>query len=102
MILLSGFIEYRPEDRAQVVAGLAEVATRSRADAGCIEYWWAEDVEVPNRFRFFECWESEETFAAHRDQPYEHEFMRTYVEGRAVGADAWSYAVSGRSSAMGM
>jgi quinol monooxygenase YgiN len=103
VILLSGYIEYRPEERDDVVAGLAGVAKRSREDAGCVDYWWAEDVEVPNRFRFFECWETEEAFAAHRDRPYEHEFMQRYVNGRAVGADAWSYnGVTGRTSAMGM
>jgi quinol monooxygenase YgiN len=102
MILLSGFLDYRPEERDDVVAGLADVAKRSREDAGCIEYWWAEDVETPCRFRFFECWESDEAFTAHRGRPYEHEFMQRYVDNRAVGADAWSYAVSGRTSAMEM
>ncbi len=103
MILLSGFIDYRPEERDEVVAGLVEVAKRSRDDAGCVDYWWAEDLETAGRFRFFECWESEELFTAHRNQPYEHDFMHRYVEGRAVGADAWSYVgVSGRASAMGM
>ena len=101
MVLLSGDLEYRPEERAEVLAGLVEVSRRSREDAGCVEYWWAEDLEVPGRFRFFECWETEEQFAAHRDRPYEHEFMDRFVNGRITGADAWSYATTGRSPAMG-
>ncbi len=101
MILISGYLDYRPEERDAVVAGLVEVSTRSRQDSGCIDYWWAEDLETPGRFRFLECWESEEQFAANRDQPYEHEFMERYVGNRIVGADAWSYATSGRTSAMG-
>ena len=100
MVLLSGYLEYRPSDRDEVLAGLVEVSRRSREDAGCIEYWWAEDLETPGRFRFFECWDSEERFLAHRDQPYEHEFMARFVNNRVIGADAVSYAVSGRQSAM--
>ena len=101
MVLLSGFLDYRPEERDEVLAGLIEVSRRSREDPGCIDYWWAEDLEKPGRFRFFECWETDELFEAHRNQPYEHQFMDRFVNGRVVGADAWSYAVTGRSSAMG-
>ncbi len=100
VVLLSGYLEYRLSERDEVVAGLVEVSRRSREDAGCIEYWWAEDLEIPGRFRFFECWESEEQFVAHRDRPYEQEFMDRFVNGRSTGADAWSYATTGRSSAM--
>ena len=100
VILLSGFLDYRPEDRDEVVAALVEVSKRSQADHGCVDYWWAEDLETPGRFRFFECWESEEQFAAHRSQPYETDFMERYVNGRAIGADALAYDPSTRRSAM--
>jgi len=100
VILLTGYLKYRPEERDEVVAGLIEVSKRSRDDAGCIDYWWAEDLETPCTFRFLECWETEEQFAAHRDRPYEHEFMERFVNNRVIGADAWSYATSGRTSAM--
>ena len=100
MILLSGYLQYRPEERDDVIAGLVEVARRSREDPGCVDYWWAEDLVTPGIFRFLECWESEEQFAAHRNQPYELEFMERYVNNRVTGADAWSYDVSGRRSAM--
>jgi quinol monooxygenase YgiN len=102
VILLSGYLQYRPEERDDVVAGLIEVARRSREDPGCVDYWWAEDLETPCRFRFLECWESEEQFTAHRDQPYEHEFMGRYVNNRVIGADATAYDPSVRRSAMGM
>jgi len=100
MILMSGYLEYRPEERDDVIAGLVEVARRSREDPGCIDYSWSEDLETPGRFRFLECWESEEEFAAHRDQPYEHAFMERYVNGRVTGVDAWSYAVTARTAAL--
>jgi quinol monooxygenase YgiN len=100
VILISGYLDYRPEECDEVVAGLVEVSKRSLEDAGCVAYWWAADLETPGRFRFFECWESEEKFAAHRSQPYEVEFMERYVNNRAIGADAWAYDPSSRRSAM--
>ena len=87
-------------DRADVLASLGEVTEASRRDAGCVEYWWSEDLEHPCRFRFFECWESEEAFAAHQAQPYEHEFMTEHVS-RIVGADAHILTISERTSVAG-
>jgi quinol monooxygenase YgiN len=101
VVVICGYLEYRPDDRDEVLAGLIEVGRRSREDAGCIDYWWAEDLETPGRFRFFECWDSQEHFQAHRDQPYEQEFMDRFVNGRITGADAWFYTETGRSSAVG-
>ncbi len=75
------------------MAAVKAVAARSREDQGCVDYWWSEDLEQPCRFRFFECWESEEAFSAHQAQPYEHDFMTDHVS-RIVGADAHVLAIS--------
>jgi len=98
--MISGYLQYRPGERDDVIAGLVEVSRRSRDDPGCVDYWWAEDLEAPCRFRFLECWETEEQFNAHRDQPYEHDFMERYVNNRVIGADAWAYDPTSRRSAM--
>jgi quinol monooxygenase YgiN len=94
-----GYLEFRPEDREQTIAALQDVTTRSRQDGGCIDYWWSEDVLQPNRFRFFECWESKDAFDAHQAQPYEKEFMSVQV-AKVVGADAQLLTITDRSSAM--
>ena len=70
-----------------MLRGLAEVTEHSRADAGCADYWWAEDVEAPNTFRFFECWASQELFDAHMAQPHEALFAARYLS-RITGATA--------------
>jgi quinol monooxygenase YgiN len=87
VLSICGYLTFRPEDRDEVLEGLRAVSVRSRQDPGCVDYWWAEDVEEPNRFRFFECWASKEMFDAHRSQPYEAEFDRDFVS-RITGADA--------------
>ena len=95
MHALTGYLDFRPEERDITIDALRDVTTRSRADAGCVEYWWSEDVDHPSRFRFFECWESEQAFDAHQAQPYEQDFMTNHVS-RIVGADANVYTIADR------
>lgn len=100
MYSIIGYLEFRPEDREVTLTALRDVTQRSRQDEGCVEYWWSEDVLQPNRFRFFECWESKAVFDAHQAQPYETEFMAAHVS-RVTGADAQVLTITDRSSAMG-
>ncbi|MGH9079407.1 MAG: putative quinol monooxygenase [Acidimicrobiales bacterium] len=96
MPTLTGYLDLKPEEREQTVAALRAVSERSRRDDGYVQYWWAEDVETPCRFRSFECWASEEAFLPHQDQPYEHTFMAD--PSRITGADARELAVADRRS----
>lgn len=93
MLIIEGSLTFREEDRDQVLAGLVDISRLSHADAGCIGYWWAEDLEARNTFRFFECWESQETFDAHITSPHEIEFGERYLP-LITGATASQYAAS--------
>ena len=98
MIIITGFLDFPDLDRDELLAGLTEVTELSRQDAGCIDYWWAEDPEQPMRYRFFECWESEQHLADHLAQPFEDAFMSRFV-ARSSGAGAHTYVVSDRQRA---
>lgn len=74
MIIIAGSLTFDEADRVDVLASLAEVTECSRRDEGCIEYTWAEDLEAPNTFRFFECWQSQAHLDAHLAQPHEDAF----------------------------
>jgi quinol monooxygenase YgiN len=74
MVVIAGSLTFSPADREDVLSSLAEVTELSRRDAGCVEYWWAEDLEAPNTFRFFECWASREELDAHLAAPHEKAF----------------------------
>ncbi|MGD0882518.1 MAG: antibiotic biosynthesis monooxygenase [Acidimicrobiales bacterium] len=100
MHALSGYLEFPPGRREATLAALRAVSVRSRQDPGCIDYWWAEDVEHPDRFRFFECWETVEDFEGHQAQPYEVAFMDQYVS-HITGADAHVLDIGGRQSVLG-
>ena len=58
-----------------------------------MEYWWAEDLEAPNTFRFFECWASQELLDAHLAQPHEADFAARNLS-RITGATASMYVAS--------
>jgi len=99
MHALSGYLEFPPDQRELTLDALRDVCDRSSQDPGCVAYWWAEDVEHPNRFRFFECWATVEDFDAHQAQPYEKAFMAEHVS-RITGADADVWDIAGRRSAL--
>ena len=90
MLIIEGSLTFREEDRDDVLAGLLDITRLSRADAGCVGYWWAEDLDDRNTFRFFECWESQETFDAHITSPHELEVGERYLT-RIAGATAAQY-----------
>jgi quinol monooxygenase YgiN len=87
MIIVAGSMTFDAADRADVQTSLTEVTALSRRDAGCVEYWWAEDLEHPNTFCFYECWESKELLDAHLAQPHEAAFAERNL-GRMTGATA--------------
>lgn len=100
MLAISGLLRFPAEQRDEMLGVLSTLAERTRRDDGCVEYWWSEDLAEPGVFRFFECWETEATFTAHRNAAYEIEFNDTYLT-RIVGAEARQYDVSGVQSLTG-
>ena len=87
MIIIAGSLSFDPSDRDDVLDSLAEVTRASRRDAGCLEYFWGEDLEAPNTFRFFECWGSKELLDAHLAQAHETAFAERNF-GRMTGTTA--------------
>jgi quinol monooxygenase YgiN len=90
MIIIAGSLSFDPADREDVLASLAEVTLASRRDPGCVEYAWSEDLEAPNTFRFFECWDSQAALDAHLAAPHEAVFGERNL-ARLTGATASTY-----------
>jgi quinol monooxygenase YgiN len=99
MIIIAGSLSFDPSDRADVLASLAEVTEASRRDDGCLEYYWSEDLEAPNTFRFFECWESQALLDAHLVQPHEVAFGERNLT-RIIGATAGFFDASPTAPSM--
>jgi quinol monooxygenase YgiN len=92
MLIIAGSLTFDPADRADVIASLREVTEFSRQDEGCLAYTWAEDLELQNTFRFFECWASQELFDAHMGAPHETRFNERNMS-RLKDATAEIYSV---------
>jgi quinol monooxygenase YgiN len=93
VIIIAGSLSFDPSDRHEVLEGLRSVTEFSRMDRGCVEYSWAEDLESPNVFRFFECWESQDLFDAHLAIPHEKDFGERFLS-RITGATARLYSAT--------
>jgi len=96
MLIISGSLTFAPADREFVLEKLAKVTELSRRDAGCVEYWWSEDLESPNTFRFFECWDSQEVFDSHIAAPHETDFGE-HVLPLITGATATMFSATPHS-----
>ena len=90
MMIIAGSMTFAASDREDVLASLTEVTQASRRDAGCVEYFWSEQLGEPNTFRFFECWESKDLLDAHLAQPHEAAFAERNL-GRMLAATATTY-----------
>jgi quinol monooxygenase YgiN len=73
-------------DRARPV--MRKVMEATRAEAGCIEYNYAEDVLDAGLIRVSEIWESREQLAAHMQTAHMAEWQRERADlgltGRAI------------------
>jgi quinol monooxygenase YgiN len=93
MVIIVGSLSFDPKDRDDVLSSLKETTRLSRLDAGCVEYFWAEDLDEANTFQFFECWESQEALDAHLAQPHEAAFAERNLT-RITGATAKMFSAS--------
>jgi len=71
-----------PQNLAAAREAMVRVIAASRAEPGCQEYAYAEDVLEPGLFRVTERWESREALTAHFAAPH----MRRWIaEREALG-----------------
>ncbi|TKX55629.1 antibiotic biosynthesis monooxygenase [Halorubrum sp. SP3] len=74
MIVLHAVFPLDPEKRDEALDLIADLAEKSRAEPGMIDYRPATDVDDPNVVRFFEQYEDEAAFEAHSQTEHFQEF----------------------------
>ena len=79
MILVVGAFRLPVDNLAAGRAALVRVIEATRAEAGCLDYAYAEDVGDPGLIRGSEKWESREHLAAHFEAPH----MKRWQQERA-------------------
>lgn len=75
MIIVTGIAEVASEDIATIKAAASIMAKASRAETGCVEYAFYEDIEQAGQFRIYEEWESVEALRTHFTLPHMAEFQ---------------------------
>jgi quinol monooxygenase YgiN len=75
MIVLHVTLEFAPEDVDAYSRGLPDLAARTRAEEGCIEYGFARDLLNPNLVQVTECWTSEEALERHKQTDHFRQFI---------------------------
>lgn len=88
MIVVVGQFRFPPERMAQARPVMRRVTEATRAEDGCIEYNYGEDVLDPGLIRVSEIWQSREQLAAHMQTAHMAEWQRDRAElgltGRSI------------------
>ena len=78
MIVVVGQFRLPPERMAEARPAMARVMLATRAEAGCVQYNYAEDLLDPGLIRVSEVWDSREQLTAHLKTAH----MAQWVEER--------------------
>ena len=69
-VIVSGWIDFAPSDRAAALSAFARVVAASRQEEGCLDYVFSPDPDLPGRVRVFEHWVDDAALTAHLDLPH--------------------------------
>ncbi|MEP7202062.1 MAG: putative quinol monooxygenase [Ilumatobacteraceae bacterium] len=65
MVIVGRSFEFDPSKREQFLASRVDMMCNSRAEAGCLEYTFADNPIDPTRVVLYERWESQAHLEAH-------------------------------------
>ncbi len=88
MIVVVGQFRFPPEQIAAALPAMRKVMEATRAEDGCIEYNYGEDVLDPGLIRVSEVWASRAQLDAHMQAPHmavwQQERAALGLSGRAI------------------
>ena len=77
MLLIVGTVRLPSENLALARPAMRAMVDASRAEPGCLEYGYAEDVLVPGLIHVKELWADQAALDAHFSMPYFQRFAAT-------------------------
>ncbi|PNU04705.1 putative quinol monooxygenase [Novosphingobium guangzhouense] len=80
MIVVTGEFRMPPEALDAARAAMGRVIAASRAEPGCLDYIYAEDILEPGLFRVIERWTDRAALSRHFEMPH----MKRWLEERAA------------------
>lgn len=94
MIVVIGQFRLPVENLEAGRAAMARVVAATRAEPGCIEYAYAEDVLEPGLLRVNEAWTDRAALAAHFEMPHMQQWQRERAELGLTGREVTAYEVA--------
>ncbi len=73
--IVTGYATVKEEKRDLFLAAVAIMLSSVRKDIGCIQSYMFEDCSDPNKFFFYEEWQSKDCWTRHLQQPYIAKFI---------------------------
>jgi len=70
MLVIAGTVRVPPENLERFKPHMLAMLEASRAEDGCLEYSYAEDVAEPGLVRVFEAWRDQAAIDAHFQAPH--------------------------------
>lgn len=70
MILVIGTVRLPPENIGKAREAMGKMVAASRAEEGCIEYAYSEDLLQPGLVRVTEAWRDRDALKAHFGMPH--------------------------------
>jgi quinol monooxygenase YgiN len=78
MLVIAGTVRVPPEALPRFLPKMLAMLSASRAEDGCIEYSYAEDVAEPGLIRVFEAWRDQAAIEAHFQTPHMAEWRAAW------------------------
>ena len=69
-VVLAGTVRFAPETLGAARERMLDMMRLSRAEDGCIEYVYSEDLTQPGLIHVFEVWRDEAALHAHHEAPH--------------------------------
>ena len=95
MLLILGTVRLPPENLPRARAAMERMIAASRAEDGCLDYAYAQDVLDPGLIRISERWRDRASLDAHFAAPAIAEWRSTWPELGISGRDLSVYETDG-------
>ncbi|WP_340375212.1 putative quinol monooxygenase [Streptomyces sp. SS7] len=94
-VVVAGWMDYEPGDRATVLKALVELGRRTReAEPGCLDYAMTADPDGERRIRVFEHWASQQALDEHFATPHMKDFRAAVAGLTRVGVSLTAHTVA--------
>jgi quinol monooxygenase YgiN len=101
MIVIHSDVPVKPDSRTAAIELLEDIADRSRAESGVVDYRVTSDLEDPNTLRIIEQYEDETAQQSHESSDHVAEFQREMEPHLAAVAELSIYEVTSTRTAPG-